>query len=166
VKKSFSEDTLINIGFYGGLVIKAVNALLEIMGGIMISILSNEWLDRFIWSFALPELTKDPDDPLMNYLITLSQNFSSSSQHWIAIYMILHGVTKLAIILLLWKQKLWAFPLAVAVFGVFISYEIYSYLHSHSLLMLLIVIFDVAIIIVIILEYIRLRAKRRGNGLN
>ena len=100
----------------------------------------------------------------MNYLITLSQNFSSSSQHWIANYMLLHGATKLAVVLLLWRQKLWAFPLAVVVFGVFISYEIYSYLHSQSLLMLLIVIFDAAIIIMIILEYNRLKAKRRGSS--
>jgi len=160
MKKSISEDALINIGFYGGLLIKGVNALLEIVGGILISIVSNEWLVRLIRDIALPELTEDPDDPLMNYLITLSQNLSSSSQHWIAIYMLLHGATKLAVVWLLLKQKLWAFPLAVLVFGAFISYEIYSYLHSQSLLMLLIVILDALIIVVIILEYTRLKAKR------
>jgi Predicted membrane protein len=158
--KSFNRDMFINTGFYGGLVIKAINALIEIIGGFFVMFLTRDWLNNVIMQIALPELREDPDDPVMNYLITLSQTFSTNAQHSIAVYMLLHGITKLGIIWLLWKQKLWAFPLGMFIFGIFITYEIYSYFHNHSLLILLIVIFDIAIFIIIFMEYKRLKKKK------
>ncbi|MEW9124925.1 MAG: DUF2127 domain-containing protein [Thermotaleaceae bacterium] len=156
MKKLLKRDNIINIGFYGGLVIKAINALIEFIGGFLMIIVSHDWINRLIQLIALPELQEDPKDIVMNYIITLGENLSISSQHSIAIYMLLHGSTKLAVIWLLWKKKMWAYPFAVVVFGLFIAYGIYSYLHNHSLLMLLIIIIDVAIVVMIILEFKRL----------
>jgi uncharacterized membrane protein len=78
--------------------------------------------------------------------------------------MLLHGTTKLVVIWLLWKKKLWAYLPAVAVFGLFIAYELYSYMHSQSLLVLLIVIIDLAIVVLIILEYKRLKPGKAMRG--
>lgn len=93
----------------------------------------------------------------MNYFITLGQNFSISSQHSVAIYLLLHGATKLSVIWLLWKKKLWAYPLSVVLFGMFIAYEIYSYVHSPSIFLPLLIIIDAAMLVMIILEYKQLR---------
>lgn len=164
MKKSLNKDTIINVGFYGGLAIKAVNALIEFIGGLLMIIVSHDWLNRLIRLITLPELREDPKDFVMNYFITLGQNLSISSQHSVAIYMLLHGTTKLAVIWLLWKKKMWAYPLAVFVFGLFIAYEIYSYMHSQSVLMLLIVIIDATIIVMIILEYKRLKTEKGKNA--
>lgn len=160
MKKSLNKDTIINIGFYGGLTIKAVDALIEFIGGFLLMILSHDWLNRLIQIVALPELREDPKDIVMNYFITLGQNFSISSQHSVAIYMLLHGTTKLAVIWLLLKKKLWAYPLSVVVFELFIVYEIYSYIHSLSVLLLLLIIIDIGMIVMIILEYKRLKTEK------
>ena len=160
MKKSLSKDTIINIGFYGGMLIKGVNALIEFLGGILMIALNHESLNRLIELIALPELRQDPNDVLMNYLIALGRNLSFGSQHSIAVYMLLHGSIKMAVIYLLWNKKIWAYKPAVAVFGLFIVYEIYSYVHSGSVLMLLIIIIDAAIIALIILEYKRLKAHK------
>jgi len=160
MKKAYNKNNIINIGFYGGLVIKAVNALIEFFCGFLLVILNHDRLNRLIGLIATPELREDPKDVVMNYFIALGQNFSISSQHSVAIYMLLHGATKLAVICLLWKKKLWAYPFAVVVFGLFIAYEIYSYMHSQSVLILMIVIIDAAIIGVIILEYKRLKTEK------
>ncbi|HZK71020.1 MAG TPA: DUF2127 domain-containing protein, partial [Clostridia bacterium] len=74
-------------------------------------------------------------------------------------YMLLHGTTKLVVIWLLWKKKLWAYLPAVVVFGLFIAYELYSYMHSQSVLLLLIVVIDIVIVVLIILEYKHLKAE-------
>jgi uncharacterized membrane protein len=163
MKKPLNKDTIINIGFYGGLAIKAVNALMEFIGGVLLIIISHDELNRIIRLIALPELKEDPNDIVMNYFITLCQNSSISAQHSVAIYMLPHGITKLAMVWLLVKKKLWAYPLAVVVFGMFITYEIYSYIQSHSVLVLLIIIIDAAIIFMILLEYKRLKAKIARN---
>jgi len=163
MKKSLNKDTIINIGFYGGLAIKAVSALIEFIGGFLMIILSYGQLNRLIRLIALPKLREDPEDIVMNYFITFAQNFSLRSQHWVAIYMLLHGTTKLAVIWLLWKKKLWAYPPAVFVFGMFVTYETYSYMHSQSMIMLLIIVLDIAIIVLIILEYISLKTEKVKN---
>lgn len=163
MKKPLNKDTIINIGFYSGLGIKAVNALVEFIGGFLMIALNHEWLNRLIRLIAIPELREDPNDLVMNYFIGLGQNISISSQHSVAIYMLLHGTTKLVVIGLLWKKKLWAYLPAVAVFGLFIAYEMYSYMQSQSVIVLLMVIIDVAIIGLIILEYKRLKTEKANR---
>ena len=160
MKKSLNKNNIIDISFYAGLAIKAANALLEIVGGFLLVILTPDGLSRLIRIIALPELSEDPADPLMNYLIRLGQNLTSSTQDSVAIYMLLHGATKLVVIWLLWKKILWAYPLAMIIFGLFIGYETYSYLHSQSILILLIMVLDAAILVLIILEYLRLKPGR------
>jgi len=160
MKKQRNNINIIDIGFYGGLAIKAVNAIIEFVGGFVMIVLNHEWLNRLIKLIAIPELIEDPNDTVMNYLTELGQNLSISSQHSVAIYMLLHGTTKLVVIWLLWKKKLWAYIPAVAVFGLFIAYELYSYTHNQSVLVLLMAIIDVAIIGLIILEYKRLKEEK------
>ena len=160
MKKSLNKDNIINIGFYGGLIFKSVNALIEVIGGFIMIVLNHEWLNRLIKLIALPELIEDPRDIVMNYFITMGQTFSISTQHSVAAYMLLHGTTKLVVIWLLLKKKLWAYPFAVVVFALFIVYEMYSYIHSLSVLMLMMVIIDIAIVFMIILEYKHLKMSK------
>ena len=160
MKKSLNKDNIINIGFYGGLIFKSVNALIEVIGGFIMIVLNHEWLNRLIKLIALPELIEDPRDIVMKYFITMGQNFSISTQHSVATYMLLHGTTKLVVIWLLLKKKLWAYPFAVVVFALFIAYEIYIYIHSLSVLMLMMVIIDITIVVMIILEYKHLKMSR------
>lgn len=160
MKKSLNKDNIINIGFYSGLIFKAVNALIEVSGGFIMIVLNHEWLNRLIKLIALPELIEDPRDMIMNYFITMGQNFSISTQHSVAIYMLLHGTTKLVVIWLLLTKKLWAYPFAVVVFALFIVYEMYSYIHSLSVIMLIMVIIDIAIVVMIILEYKHLKISK------
>jgi uncharacterized membrane protein len=165
MKKSMKKDAIINIGFYVGLGIKAVDALIEFIGGLLLVIINHDRLNHLIKFIANSELREDPKDIIINYFITLGQNFSISSQQTVAIYLLLHGISKIVVIWLLFKKKLWAFPLAVAVFGLFITYEIYNYYHSPSVLLFMFIIIDIAMIAIIILEYKRLKSKKEKEEL-
>lgn len=160
MRKSLNKDTIINMTFYFGLAIKAVNALAELISGFLMMILNHNQLNLLIRFIALPELKEDPKDIAMNYFITLGQNFSINSQHSVAIYMIIHGTTKLTVIWLLLNQKLWSYPIAVIVFGFFVIFEIYNYTHTPSVLLLLLIIIDIVMIAMIILEYKQLKWKK------
>jgi len=160
MKKPLNKYIIINIGFYGGLVIKGVDALIEFIGGFILIVINHEGLNRLISLIALPELREDPKDIVMNYVITIGQNFSINSQRSVAIYMILHGITKMAVVWVLLTKKMWAYPLAMFVFASFIAYEMYSYMHSQSVLMLIMVILDMVIFVMIILEYKRLKVSK------
>jgi uncharacterized membrane protein len=160
MKKLFNKYNIIDIGFHAGLFIKAINALIEFVCGFLFMILSHDKLKHLIELIALPELSEDPTDIIMNYFITFGQNFSMSSQHSAAIYLLLHGIVKLVVIWLLLKKKLWAYPLSMGLFGLLISYELYSYLQSHSILMLLAIALDIVVIFMIILEYKSLKSEK------
>jgi uncharacterized membrane protein len=55
-------------------------------------------------------------------------------------------VTKVVLVLGLWMNKLWAYPLRIAVFAAFCVYQVYRYTHTYSVWMLLLTIFDLALI--------------------
>ncbi|MGE5628442.1 MAG: DUF2127 domain-containing protein [Solirubrobacterales bacterium] len=159
MKKLLNKETALTISFYGGLAIKALNAVIEFIAGFLMLILSHDMLNNLIWLAAFAELSEDPKDMLMNYLIKLGNNLSINTQHSAGLYMLLHGSTKLIVIWLLINRKLWAYPAAVAIFGLFVAYEIHGFFYSHSILMLILIIIDITIMIIILLEYKRLKIK-------
>lgn len=159
MKELNRRENLVNIGFYGGLALKAIYAAVEFANGILLMVLNHAQLNTLIKLIALPELREDPQDIAMNYFIKLGKNLSINSQHSAALYLLLHGSTKLMVIWLLLRKRLWAYPLAVIVFGLFVLYEMYSYIHSSSVLLLLSVIMDILIIVLIVMEYKRLKIK-------
>lgn len=68
------RDALILVSCYSGLGIKAVNALVEFTGGLLMVVRNHDWLNRLIRLIAIPELGEDPNDFLMNHLILLEYN--------------------------------------------------------------------------------------------
>lgn len=148
-----AKTPLLEKTFYIGLAFKALNALIEFISGFVMVILNHDWLDRMIKLIALPELREDPNDIIMNFLISLGQNFTINSVRSVAIFLLLHGIIKLSVVWLLWKKKLWAYPPAAIIFGLFIAYEIYIFTHSVSVPLLLLIIIDTVLVVMIILEY-------------
>lgn len=160
MKKSSNKTSIIKLIFNLGLAIKAIDAIFECILGFLLMILNHEKLNQIIHFIAIPELKEDPRDIVINYLIRLGQNFSIESQQMVAIYTLFHGVTKLVVIRLLWKKKLWSYPIAIIVFGFFSAYEIYNFAHSPSVILLLFILIDITMIIVILLEYKNLKFKK------
>ena len=76
--------------------------------------------------------------------------------------MISHGSIKLWLVVGLWRSKLAYYPAAIALFGLFILYQLYRYSFMQSLLLLRITIVDVIVIWLIGVEFRNLRQVRRG----
>lgn len=146
--------------FFYSVVLKGLNAIIEIVGGIMALIVSQEFVLRLTLFFTQGELTKDPDDRLANYLIHSAQQLSVSSKHFIAIYLLSHGLIKLVLVTQLLKNKLWAYPASIVMFVLFIVYQIYRYFHTYSVWLLALTVFDVFVIWLVWHEYRRLLEKK------
>jgi hypothetical protein len=73
-----------------------------------------------------------------------------------------HGVVKLWLIIGLLRQKLWYYPLAAAVFGLFI---VYQYSFTNSLWLLVLSAVDVAVIALTWHEYRYLRSGLSSAGI-
>jgi uncharacterized membrane protein len=150
---------MIHIGFEIGLIIKGVDAVLEIIGGFLMFFLNQSRLSKIINFIIQPELLEDPNDRIANALAALSRNFSIDAQHFGIFYLLTHGFIKLFIVSLLWSRKLWAYPFSIIALILFIIYQIYRYIINPSAWLILLTILDIIMIVLTILEYRRMKYR-------
>ena len=55
------------------------------------------------------------------------------------------------------REKLWAYPAAIALFGAFIAYQLYRYSYTHDMALIALSVFDLFVIALAIHEYRLLR---------
>lgn len=147
--------------FRYSVVLKGLDAVLEIAGGVALWFISPEFIVRLTALLTRGELSEDPRDLVSNYLRHAASHLSLGGEHFIAIYLLGHGVVKLFVVVALLRNKLWGYPLSIIVFGGFIAYQMYRYTLTHSLGLIALTIFDLIVIVLIWLEY---RAVRRQHA--
>lgn len=144
-RKLLSEKN-IHLVFDVSLWLKAVFALGEIISGIATYLVSKELLMQIVFLVTRAEFAEDPHDQLASYLLHTAQNLSIGARDFAAIYLIAHGIVKLWLIVGLLRKRLWYYPTAMLVFGLFIVYQLYRYVFTHSVLLILITILDLIVI--------------------
>jgi len=132
------------------LLCKGAFAVAEIAAGISAYFVTQQFL------FTLVERVH-PHDLIANYLHASVDHFSLSTRNFTAAYLLSHGIIKLWLIIGLLRGKLWSYPVAIAVFGAFIVYQLYRFTLRHSLWLVLITIVDIVVIPLTWQEY---RARR------
>lgn len=147
------KGNIFHVSFEIALLLKALNALLEAVGGIMLIFLNPGTANQLIVRLTREELAEDPKDVIANALIHLGGSFSVSAQHFGIFYLLSHGVLKLILVYLLWRKKLWAYPAAVILLCLFVSYQVYKFILTGSTMMILLTILDVIVVILTIIEY-------------
>lgn len=145
--------------FEVSLLFKAVFAAAEILAGISAYFVTQQFLFKVVERLMYQDLLGDRRDLIASYLLTSIDHFSLSTRNFTAAYLLSHGVIKLWLIIGLLRGKLWYYPLAIAVFGLFIIYQLYRFNLSHSLWLVLITVVDIVVIGLTWQEY---RAKHRA----
>jgi uncharacterized membrane protein len=133
--------------------LKGAHALIECIGGLILSFVSAGAIASFVNTLTQEELREDPNDLVAGYLMSLAQNYSVSSQRFFAFYLLSHGLIKIFLVGGLLRNKLWAYPLSLVVLGVFILYQVYRYTYTYSLGLIVLTVFDAMVIGLIWHEY-------------
>lgn len=155
--RRLSDEKNIHLAFEISLLLKGLLALGQIVGGIIASFVTRDFLLKTVSVLTQEELGEDPRDLIANYLLHSAQNLSISTQVFVALYLLIHGTIKLWLIIGLLRQKLWYYPTAIVVFGLFIVYQLYRFSFTHSVWLLLITVVDVIVIALTWHEYKYLR---------
>ena len=140
--------------------LKGLGALLEIIGGMALLMIKPTFFVRVIGTLTEDELSEDPQDFIATHLQSLVEHLSLSAQHFAGAYLLIHGVIKILLVAALLKDKIWAYPWAIVVFGAFVVYQLYRYTFTHLLGLIALSAFDVAVIWLIWLEYGAARTRR------
>jgi uncharacterized membrane protein len=144
--KNLLREENIYLIFNISLIGKSIIAFSEIIGGVATYFVTQNLLIRFITNITQNELAEDNRDVIANYLLYAVQNFSISSQHFAALYLLSHGIIKMILIIWLLRERLSYYPVAIVVFSGFIVYQFYRLSLAFSPWLLIITLLDVLVI--------------------
>lgn len=137
--------------------LKGFYALVEMASGIALFLLAHERIINFLSRFTTDERLQDPQDWVATSVLKFAQSFSLETQHFYAFYLFMHGLLKLAVVVGLLREKLWAYPACFVVFSAFIAYQLYRYSFTSDVGLLLLSILDAFVIALAVHEYRLLR---------
>jgi uncharacterized membrane protein len=150
---------IIHKAFEIGILLKGVDGVLEIIGGILLFFIPPKTINYLVRLLTQGELSEDPHDLIANFLVRSAQHLSLSSETFGGLFLLSHGIIKIGLVFALFKKKLWAYPLAMVIFGIFILYQMYRYALSHSVWMVILSVLDMAVIVLTYLEYRSLKVS-------
>lgn len=143
--------------FVVSVLFKGVHALIEIVGGLALYLISTATIISAINRWSYDELVEDKNDWIATHLLQFAQTFSVAEHHFYAFYLLSHGIIKSALVIGLLREKLWAYPASFAVFGAFIAYQLYRFSFTGDVGLILLSIFDAFVIYLAVHEYRLLR---------
>ena len=132
--------------FRVSLALKAVDGVLEIVGGVLLSIFNRGALNHIVIALTQHELTEDPKDFVANHLRSLVGHLTSDVKLFAVAYLLIHGVLKVALAVNLLRGRAWVYPWAMVFFSVFMAYEAYQMSYTHSLALACFFFLDLAIV--------------------
>jgi uncharacterized membrane protein len=151
------RDRLVHVLFDISVISKGIDGALEIVGGALLFLLSPTRVYNIVHILTQHELSEDPHDLVATYLLNSTQHLSGGAQVFAAMYLLWHGVVKVALVTALLLKQRWAYPAAILAFLLFLAYQLYRYAHTHSPELLALSVVDVLVIVLTWLEYKRLR---------
>jgi uncharacterized membrane protein len=140
-------------------IVKGIGAASEALVGALL-LLSNNAID-IVRALVENQLVDDPDGFLATHFSTFLAP-TPEAQHFGGVYLLTHGVVKLALVIGLLRDKLWAYPASLLVFALFIVYQVDRYFQTHSLWLLFLTVVDLVIMWLVWHEYRHRLAKVSG----
>jgi uncharacterized membrane protein len=146
--------------FLVSIALKGIGAFAEVIAGIAFLKISPDALNRIVMDFIATELPEDRHDFIATHLRDYLIRFGAGGKHFASWYLLSHGAVKLILVIALWRNKLWAYPMMIIALTTFIGYQIYRFALTHSMAMIFLSIFDLLVIALTWSEYHRQRASR------
>ena len=149
------HDQAVHRLFDYGIIVKGIDGIAELIGAVLLAVISADQLNHWVAFITQRELRVDPTDIVANYLIRTGFHITAASEWFGMLYLAIHGIVKVLVVVLLLRQKIWAYPMAIVIFILFIIFQIVSLINSPGWGIGFITVFDVAIVYLTWLEYRR-----------
>jgi len=145
-----------------GLVLKGLDGILEVIGGLLLLFLSPAAIEHIVRMLTAHELSEDPHDLIARYLLHTASHLTTSTTLFGAIYLLSHGGAKIVLVVLVLRDKLWAYPWLIALLLAFIVYQLYRITAVHfSVGLAALTVFDAVLVWLTWREYQAKRAARQ-----
>jgi uncharacterized membrane protein len=139
---------------------KGIDGLLETIAGAALLFISTPSLRNLVDWLTRGELQEDPTDFVANHLGVFFHRLSINTKHFASTYLLTCGTSKVGLVAGLLAGKLWTYPAALGVLGLFLCYQVYRFTHNHSVGLAFLSLLDFIIVAFIWREYRYLKARR------
>ena len=113
------------------LVLKGLDGILEVAGGLLLLFLSPQAIEHIARSLTAHELREDPHDFIASHVLHTASHLTTGTTLYGAIYLFIHGAAKIVLVALVLRGKLWAYPWLIGLLLAFIAYQLYQVIAVH-----------------------------------
>jgi uncharacterized membrane protein len=147
------KEKRIYLVFRASVLVKGTFAVLECIGGTAVALARDDKIAEMIARLAQRYLVEGAHGFVARHVISWAQSVSLETQHFIAFYLLSHGIIKLVVVIGLLRERRWSYPVALVSLMAFIVYQLYRYSYTHGIGLLLLTAFDLFLITLIWHEY-------------
>jgi uncharacterized membrane protein len=144
---------LLDQTFAVGIILKGLDGVLEMVGGLLLLVVSPATIDHVVRRLTQHELSQDPHDFLATHLLKTAHGLTGSALLFGAVYLLLHGLVKVILVTALLENQLWAYPWTIVFLVVFIVYQAYRLSIKPTVGLTALTIFDLVIACLTFREY-------------
>ena len=149
----FKAKTKLDKAFEISILLKAVDGIIEIIGGLLLLFVSAATINKIAVLLTSEELSQDPHDFIASHVLHYAQHINHGSLIFGSIYLLTHGLVKVILVVEILRNRLWAYPGLIIVTSTFMLYQIYQFGYSGSISLLSLTVFDGFVVWLTVLEY-------------
>ena len=149
----FHPKTLLDKSYEIGLFVKALDGAFEFIGGLFLLVVPGDAIARFTVNITQNELAKDPSDFVATHILHYGQSLAHGHNGFAIAFLLTHGIVKIALVVALLRNKLWAYPWALVILTLFLVYQVYTFVLNPGFGLGFLSLVDVAIILLVWREW-------------
>ncbi|MCG6986597.1 MAG: DUF2127 domain-containing protein [Gemmatimonadetes bacterium] len=139
--------------FRWAVILKGIDGLLEVGGGVLLFLLGPHGVSGVVAFLTQHELAEDPGDLVAGFLVRHTRHLGLATIHFAAVYLLVHGITKVGLVVGLLRERRGVFPVAIGFLGLFLAYQVYRMLVGPSPALAVLIVVDTMILALIWKEY-------------
>lgn len=140
------REALIRRVFRFSLVLKAAHSVLELIGGVALYAASGEAILRAARALTRHELLEHPNDIVARSLLRAAEALSIEQKAAATVYLLSHGVVEIVLVVMILRNRIWAYPLYMVALGVLIVYQCYQLTLGFWLWLALLTLWDAVVV--------------------
>ena len=151
--------------FEAAILVKGIDGVLEVTGALLLLFFPLDRLHELVVMATTRELSVEPHDWIANMVRTAAEHLSADTKLFASAYLLSHGAVKIFLVDALWRERLWAFPVALCFMATFVVYQAYRYTHTLAISLLVFAAIDIVVMWLVWGEYrARLKLGATASG--
>ncbi len=162
----FHPKTLLDKSFEIGIILKGINGSLELIGGVLLLVIPGNAIMHFAHWLTQSELDDDPRDFVATHILHYGTQLSKGHNLFAILFLLTHGAVKVALVIALLRQKLWAYPWALVALVLFLVYQAWLLVTRPTFFMALLTALDVIIIWLVWREWQKVKTPATSTNVS